>query len=152
MIRMVGRPHHLPTQWKERIEEANEEHFQFILRNCIHAHWWWVSLDGDNLAGFAGAVNVDDGLLFLGPCGVLPEYRGRGIQNDFIRARFRFAKRMGFVACVTRVEPGNIASANNFIDERFRFTEPWKKGGTMPLMYLFRRDTGVAEHSRQKVA
>lgn len=143
MIRMVGKPGRLSETWKAKIIALDQEHFHFLISNITHAHWWWAAFQDKEVAGFAGAKDESNGLLFLGPCGVLPDYRGRGIQNDFIRVRVRHARRMGFQACVTGVESGNIASANNLIDEGFRLTYPWREGEFMRNVHLFRKEVGV---------
>lgn len=87
--------------------------------------WWWLAKEGDTLAGFAGLTPsarwADTG--YLARAGVLPAYRGHGLQKRLIRVRLAKARKLGFkwVITDTRLNP---ASANSLIACGFRMYQP----------------------------
>ena len=98
-----------------------------------HGYWWIATKDGVD-CGFAGLVYssrwADCG--YLVRCGVLPNYRGQGLQKKFIRLRIRQAKalKMNWVITSTYDNP---ASANSLIACGFKMfdpTKPWMAAHT----------------------
>lgn len=59
---------------------------------------------------------------FLSRSGVLPPYRGQGLQRRMIRVRVAWARRMSFQHVITYCGTYNVPSATNLIKEGFR---PW---------------------------
>ena len=56
--------------------------------------------------------------------GVLPPYRGKGLQKELIQARVTLARRHHFQEVVTYVLNWNLASANSLIACGFRLYHP----------------------------
>jgi GNAT superfamily N-acetyltransferase len=90
---------------------------------------WWIARAGKHLAGFAGIQQshkwFDTG--YLCRAGVLPEFRGQGLQKRLIRVRLAAARRLGWKWVVTDTRQ-NPASANSLIDCGFRMftpSDPW---------------------------
>lgn len=126
MILQVGRPGIMARRWTDHILKLNEE-FGFVITAAhFEESWWWVSIMHDQLVGFAGA-KPEHGFLFLGPCGVAVQARGRGIQRSFIEARLRCARGNQFNEVVTYTDQDNLYSANNFVRAGFEFIEPWRR-------------------------
>lgn len=99
-----------------------------------HGYWWIASQDGVD-CGFAGLVYSsrwsDCGYLIR--CGVLPDYRGQGLQKKFIRVRIRQAKALGLNWLITSTYD-NPASANSLISCGFKMfnpTNPWMAKNTL---------------------
>jgi predicted acetyltransferase len=93
-----------------------------------HGYWWVAVKDGVD-CGFAGLVYSsrwsDCG--YLVRCGVVPNYRGLGLQKKFIRVRIRQAKALGLNWLITSTYD-NPASANSLIACGFKMfnpTNPW---------------------------
>lgn len=58
---------------------------------------WWIAYDGSLAVGFAGmreAYSMPE-VGYLERCGVMRSYRGRGLQQRFIRIRIRRARSYG---------------------------------------------------------
>ena len=91
--------------------------------------WWWIVWHGGEAVGFAGMVLsvqwADAAYLFR--AGVLPEHRGKGLQQRLVRARLALAKSIGMRWVITDTRQ-NPSSANNLIDCGFRTfipSRPW---------------------------
>jgi RimJ/RimL family protein N-acetyltransferase len=86
--------------------------------------YWWIVWDGGKPVAFAGMrpcqIASNEGLASFTRCGVIKEYRGRGIQKLLIKARVRKAKRLGLKQVVTYVKKWNLASANSLIGCGFK--------------------------------
>jgi GNAT superfamily N-acetyltransferase len=87
--------------------------------------WWVVYNDEGEPVAFAGArpVEVGSKMIYLCRCGVVPEYRGRGLQKKLIRVRLRYARKAGFKTAVTDTAD-NVPSANNLIACGFTMYTP----------------------------
>lgn len=90
---------------------------------------WWVAFNGKEEAGFAGislAVSqYNSG--YLCRAGVLPRFRGHGLQARLIRLRLKYAKSQGWSRVITDTH-ANPVSSNNLIRCGFRLytpTYPW---------------------------
>ena len=85
---------------------------------------------GDTLAGYAALVAHGPAAGFLARCGVLPDYRGQGLQRRLIRARASYARRIGLPLVYTYTVVGNPASSNNLIKCGFVLYRPeWRWAG-----------------------
>lgn len=97
--------------------------------------WWIACQDGCDI-GFAGLVRSvrwsDCG--YLCRAGVVPGYRGRGLQKKFIRVRIRQAKTFGWKWLVTDTR-FNPASANNLISCGFKMFDPTDPWGCKHTLY-----------------
>lgn len=85
--------------------------------------WWWLAIDEDGRAvGFAGMRPSDrwQQTMYLCRAGVLPEYRGQGIQKRLIRVRLIKARSLGNTHAITDCTTENPASARSLIAAGFR--------------------------------
>jgi GNAT superfamily N-acetyltransferase len=85
--------------------------------------WWWLAIDEDGKAvGFAGMRPSDrwQQTMYLCRAGVLPEYRGQGIQKRLIRVRLIKARSLGNTHAITDCTTENPASARSLIAAGFR--------------------------------
>lgn len=95
---------------------------------------WWVVKDGATPVAFAGltpSVHWRD-VFYMVRAGVLPEYRGLGLQRRLIRARTAYARKAGANWLVTSTY-NNLRSANSLIACGFHLYEPevpWGADGT----------------------
>ena len=98
--------------------------------------WWWIAYDDDKPVGFAGLVRsaswADCG--YLCRAGVLPNYRGKGIQKRLIDLRIRKARRVGYRWVISDTRD-NHASANSLIARGFRMFSPTKPWGFSDTLY-----------------
>lgn len=93
---------------------------------------WWVVWDASSagaLAGFCGVTPCPEipGAAYLCRAGVMPDYRGRGLQRRMIRVREGWAIRNGYARMVTETTD-NVISANNLIRAGYTLfnpPEPW---------------------------
>lgn len=90
---------------------------------------WWIAYepgkDMKQLAGFCAvcpSAQFKD-TAYLLRVGVMPAYRGKGLQKRFIRLRARWAREQGFSWLVTDTT-NNPASSNSLISEGFKLYEP----------------------------
>jgi len=90
---------------------------------------WWIAYAGEEPAGFAAirpAGSDPKRGAYLSRSGVLPRFRGCGLQKVMIRRRLAWAKRAAFSYVITDTM-GNPASANSLIACGFRmYTPPYK--------------------------
>ncbi len=97
--------------------------------------FWWIA--SDTLSGapegseesrpvaFGGLQLFNsDSSGFLASSGVIPEYRGLGIQRKLIRARVRKAQRLNLHRVMSYTSNYKLYSANNLIREGFTLYEP----------------------------
>jgi GNAT superfamily N-acetyltransferase len=87
---------------------------------------WWLAWGEDGaVAGFASLHPskrwLETGL--LSRAGVLLHYQGHGLQKKLIRARERFARRLGWGWMISDTTD-NPASANSLISCGYRLYEP----------------------------
>ncbi len=100
--------------------------------------WWWIAYDDeDNAVGFAGlyASIQWDKTGYLCRAGVVESARGKGLQKALIKARIRFAKRLGYEWLVTDTRR-NPASSNALISCGFKLYEPRYPWGFRNSLYF----------------
>jgi GNAT superfamily N-acetyltransferase len=101
---------------------------------------WWIAVEDGKDVGFAGLVRtvswIDCG--YLCRAGVVPTYRGRGLQKKFICVRLRQAKALGWKWVITDTTD-NLASANNLIACGFKLFQPTKPWGFKNALYWRRK-------------
>jgi GNAT superfamily N-acetyltransferase len=87
--------------------------------------WFVAAVDGRS-AAYAGVklARIDPTIGYLSRAGVLPRFRGRGLQRRLIDQRVEWARRRGASRCVTYTHPENIQSVNNLIACGFRLYLP----------------------------
>jgi GNAT superfamily N-acetyltransferase len=96
--------------------------------------WWWVMNDGRRPVGFCGArpLEAEPKVWFLSRSGLLPAYRGRGLQRRLIRARERCARSLDGDGTwmITYTVVDNPASSNNLIRCGYQlYTPDWRWAG-----------------------
>jgi GNAT superfamily N-acetyltransferase len=91
--------------------------------------YWWLAYRGRTPVAFSGLVpsRLYPNAGYLKRSGVLPEYRGNGIQLRFFRARESKARKIGWNMLVSETVTENWASANNFIRAGYKLFEPKEK-------------------------
>jgi GNAT superfamily N-acetyltransferase len=91
---------------------------------------WWIGYDGDEPACFAGLWPSRNWPKagYLARSGVLPLYRGLGLQRRLIRLRERRARALGYRFVVTDT-CDNPHSSNNLIAAGYRMFVPPKLWG-----------------------
>lgn len=88
--------------------------------------WWFAYDDKHKTIGFAGMVPFDpfQNIGYLKRAYVAPEYRGNGLQWQFMTVREAKAKEIGWTQLVSECVTSNIHSANNFIKAGFKLCDP----------------------------
>lgn len=83
---------------------------------------WWLAYNEKRPVAFAGLVPMSDyfSVGYLCAAGVLPDFRGHGLQKRLIRRRIARARELGCVAIYTDTIHENAASANSLIACGFR--------------------------------
>ncbi len=102
--------------------------------------WWIVRVDG-RLAGYCGLGLYDeaDPYAYLARAGILPEFRGKGIQRRLIKIREDEARKRGYHYIITYTARHNLASANNLIKSGYRLYRPAKCWGIKLALYFCKR-------------
>lgn len=104
------------------------------LPNDIPAHKvkgsaWWGVYDSGRMIAFGGIEKgVTPGIYYLCRAGVLPEYRGQGIQKSLIHLRIAWAVKRGAASVVTDTAAFSVASMRNLMACGFMPyvpEEPW---------------------------
>lgn len=87
-------------------------------------YWWIAYMDGTPI-GFCGLKQLPQWPQtgYLCRAGVIPLFRGRGIQKRLIRVRMAYARRIGLENLVSDTHQ-NPASANSLIACGFKTYEP----------------------------
>ena len=124
--------------YEQEIKEAKE---RLLPEGALYDSWWWGAFfkKGRSLGdpvGFGGMCSSHSfrNVAYLSFCAVEPEFRGLAIQRRLIRARTRYAKRMGYEFVVTDTCM-NPASANNLIACGFRMYTPQNPWGLYRSVY-----------------
>ena len=102
---------------------------------------YWVAYCGREAAGFAVLSPSArwDKTGYLSRAGVLPKFRGRGLQKKLVRVRLRATKWLGWGWVVTDTLSDNPHSMKNLIDCGFRPYEPVIVWGHSSSVYWRRR-------------
>ena len=103
--------------------------------DCPEPDWdddyWWYVTENDLPVAFGGMGIMDgeggDKIGIFTRVGVLPHWRGEGLQVKLIHARLNYAKRQNCIRCVTYTVD-NPASENSLINcgfKRYQPVNPW---------------------------
>lgn len=110
-----------------------------LIAQCFEASDWqsnrlpkpktgycWIAYDGETPCAFAllqpSVRWVDTG--YLGMAGVLPKWRGHGLQKKLIRARIRYARQRGWHTVISDTINTNAPSMRSLIACGFRPYNP----------------------------
>jgi GNAT superfamily N-acetyltransferase len=108
--------------------------------------FWWIAftetLTPFAYAGMKPAARTPNAG-YLHRCGVLPDFRGAGLQRRLIQIRVRKAKQLGFESVVS--DTNDLASANNLIRCGFRLHKPVWKWGTKTSLYWQKQLGGTSK-------
>lgn len=101
--------------------------------------YWWVIRKGSQPAAFLGMTKVDDQPKwgYIARVGVLPEYRGRGMQKHLMRVAERKARQVGWTRLISTTL-NNPPSANSFIACGYKTYEPAGPWGYTGTIYWFK--------------
>lgn len=106
-------------------------------RHLSHGLWWIAQEIETNIAiAFAGMVpffESCDGVGYLKRAYVLPQYRGQGLQREFLRIREERARQIGWHLLVSECR-NNPPSQKNFLlagYETFTPEQPWGEHGSI---------------------
>jgi ribosomal protein S18 acetylase RimI-like enzyme len=102
---------------------------------------WWIAYTGDQEAGYCGIKQFATGDGYLCRSGVLPKFRGCGLQKIMIRRRVAYARSLGWKA-VTSDTASNPQSGNSLIACGFRLYEPERKWALESSIYWRKFLTG----------
>lgn len=93
---------------------------------------WWIVYDEAEPVGFCGMVQstLAPDIGYLKRSGIMPKYRGQGMQLRFLRVREAQARRNGWSAVISDTAYHNIHSSNNLAKAGYRMFEP-------PLRWAF---------------
>lgn len=102
--------------------------------------WWLVWNTKHEAVAFAvlKPVATVPHYAYLARAGVIPGWRGRGLQRRLIMARLRAAKRGGFTHAITDTT-NNPPSANSLIRCGFKTYTPEAAWGTAATTYWIRK-------------
>lgn len=106
----------------------------------LSTEWWIAWGEKSNPAGFAGGfVWAPDKYFYLSRAGVLPEFRGNGIQNRLIDVRHRYAKKHDCLGSYTYTHPENIPSNNSLINSGFKLFQPYYRWAGSEFLYWHKK-------------
>lgn len=103
--------------------------------------WWWLAQDAGRTVGFTGMVPFEPfpHVGYYKRAAVLPEYRGKGLQQWFMEVRDAKARSStDWTHIVSECDFDNIASANNFIKAGFRLCDPERVWADKALFWIKR--------------
>jgi GNAT superfamily N-acetyltransferase len=119
-------------------QPASVDEIHRLHRECFpDREVWWPGPDGTvwflvfnkaEPAAFCALSPRPDGTGWMSRAGVLPRFRGQGLQARMISHREVVAQAHGFATVVTNINRDNPHSMNNFIDAGYRPfwpAEPW---------------------------
>lgn len=97
---------------------------------------WWLTFTGREPVAFCGLLPsaqwLNTGYLYR--VGVLPEHRGRGLQQRLIAVREAHARRLGWSHTITDTTE-NTPSANSLIRRGYTLYEPKRPWGLPSALY-----------------
>jgi GNAT superfamily N-acetyltransferase len=104
---------------------------------------WWLAVDAEpNVAvGFAGLVEMApfEGVGYLKRGYVIEEYRGQGLQLQFMQLREAKARELKWHMLVGECCEANTVSAQNFIKAGYKKCAPEQPWGELGSIYFKKR-------------
>lgn len=114
------------TKDVQLVRSLDAECFKDEADMTFEGHYLWIARDErGEIAGYAAMQITDSGTAaFLSRCGVLPAFRGKGLQKQFIRVRERTARKLGVRNLITYTNTVNLGSINSLIASGYRLYRP----------------------------
>jgi ribosomal protein S18 acetylase RimI-like enzyme len=94
---------------------------------------WWIARAGDQVVGYCAILPRGKGG-YLSRAGVLPDFRGQGLQKQMITLRLRYAQSQGWPWVVTDTHRENVASIRSLEKIGFRPYRP--RNPQMPKSWI----------------
>ena len=93
--------------------------------DCPDLSWWWMGYSNKKPVCFSSMKQSSQwcDTVYLSRSGVLPKWRGRGLQKKMIGIREKLAKKLGYNWIVTDTTD-NIPSSNSLISKNYKMFEP----------------------------
>jgi GNAT superfamily N-acetyltransferase len=90
--------------------------------DCDPGGFHLAAFDGKTMVAFALAIPspLFPQAIYIIRVGVLPDYRGRGLQKEMMRRLETWAKQKGFVSCVSDTANFSVASMRAFISLEYK--------------------------------
>ena len=133
------------TAYAERLRRLNEQapdRFPPLEDHHFKNGYWWVGFIGNgDIIAFAGMVPMEPfhNVGYLKRAYVIPQYRGGGLQAQFIRSRERKAAELGWYMLLTEVSDDNLPSIRNFERSGFRRFTPEQPWGFPHSVYFMKK-------------
>jgi GNAT superfamily N-acetyltransferase len=102
----------------------------------VHTGHWWIAREDGAPVAFAALLPVSSWSEtgYMARCGVLPAFRGQGLQRKLLAHREAYARRLGMLRVITTTYD-NPASANNLIRSGYLTYRPQQKWGAANTIY-----------------
>tara|TARA_R100001510_G_C7637284_1_gene195241 strand:+ start:580 stop:1017 length:438 start_codon:yes stop_codon:yes gene_type:complete len=99
-------------------------------------NWWWIGTEGYKPVCFANLKQSFQWLdtVYLARSGVLPKWRGQGLQKKMITIREKFAKKLGYNWVITDTTD-NLPSSNSLISKGYKMFYPSNPWGNSNSLY-----------------
>jgi GNAT superfamily N-acetyltransferase len=127
-IRLELTPSNQPEKTVKEVKRLDKLLFAGDKRVDVSKSWVWIARVEGKPVAFgamrACEAEANKGLVLFTRAGVLPVWRGKGIQKRLIRLRVRKAKSLGYETAVAYVMGMNCASSNALIGCGFRLYHP----------------------------
>lgn len=119
-----------------RLNGACPEIFPPLQPHHLEEGYWWLAISQDDTIGFAGMVEFEPfiGVGYLKRAYVMPDYRGHGLQMQFMAAREAKARQLGWTQLVSECRSGSH-SAVNFKRAGYSITEPEQRWAGSEAVY-----------------
>lgn len=98
--------------------------------------WWWLGTDNKQVAAFCLLTPSSQwsDTVYLARSGVLPAWRGKGLQKRMINLREKFARTKGYSWIISDTTD-NVPSANSLISRGYKLYCPRKPWGVDLTLY-----------------
>lgn len=98
--------------------------------------WWWFGLDKEQTIAFCLLTPSSrwSDTVYLARSGVLPAWRGQGLQKRMINLREKFARTKGYRWVVSDTTD-NLPSANSLISRGYKLYSPRSPWGYETTLY-----------------
>ncbi len=105
--------------------------------------FWWVAFEGKTPVAFACLRPSArwDNVGYLSIAGVLPAWRGKGLQRRLIKKRVEYARKLGWHTVITETVNDNAPSMRSLIAAGFRPYLPQVRWGDPEHVVYWTRNT-----------